>query len=50
MGLSARNEAVRSIATARHKLDYVDFKTTHIKNAFAINVFSEEVAVARPHL
>lgn len=47
MGLSARNEAVRSIATTKHKLDFVDFKSTHIKNAFAINVFSEEVASAR---
>ncbi len=47
MGLSARSQAVRSIATARHKLDYVDFTTTHIKNKFAVNVFSEEVAMAR---
>ena len=35
MELSARKEAVRSIATAKHKLDHVDFKTTHIKNMFA---------------
>jgi glutamine synthetase len=47
MGLTARNEAVRSIATARHKMNYVDFKTTHIKNLFGVNVFSEEVAAAR---
>jgi glutamine synthetase len=47
MSLSARSEAVRSIAHTRHKLDHVDFKTTHIKNLFAINVFSEEVAQAR---
>src|SRR6202041_82812 len=47
MGSSARNEAVRSIAHNKHKLDFVDFKTTHIKNLFAVNVFSEEVALAR---
>ena len=48
MGLSARTEAVRSIATTRHKLNHVDFKTTHIKNLFAVNVFSEEVAAGAP--
>ena len=47
MGLSARAEAVRSIAHTKHKLDFVDFKTTHIKNLFGVNVFSEEVAMAR---
>ena len=47
MGLSARHEAVRSICMTKHKLDHVDFKTTHIKNLFAVNVFSEEVAAAR---
>jgi glutamine synthetase len=47
MGLSARNEAVRSICNAKHKLNHVDFKTTHIKNLFAVNVFSEEVMQAR---
>jgi len=47
MGLSARNEAVRAICTAKHKLNHVDFKTTHIKNLFAVNVFSEEVMQAR---
>jgi glutamine synthetase len=47
MGLSARKEAVKSIAVTKHKLDHVDFKTTHIKNRFGVNVFSEEVAMAR---
>ena len=47
MGLNARTEAVRSIATASHKLDHVDFKTTHIKESFGANVFSEEVMAAR---
>ena len=45
--LSARNEAVRSICNTKHKLNHVDFKTTHIKNLFAVNVFSEEVAATR---
>jgi glutamine synthetase len=47
MGSNARQEAVRLIGTTKHKLDYVDFKTTHIKNQFAANVFSEETAQAR---
>jgi glutamine synthetase len=47
MGATTRQDAVKTIATARHKLNYVDFKTSHIKNQFAVNVFSEEVAAAR---
>jgi glutamine synthetase len=40
---TVRQEAVRSIACAQHKLNRVDFKTTHIKDLFGVNVFSEEV-------
>jgi glutamine synthetase len=47
MSSTARQEAIKSIGSTKHKLDYVDFKTTHIKNLFAVNVFSEEVAMAR---
>src|SRR5262245_19752852 len=35
--------AVQSIATHKHKLDRVDFKKTHIKDLFGVNVFNEEV-------
>jgi glutamine synthetase len=41
MGSNARQAAVASIATAKHKLNYVDFKKTHIKDLFGINVFNE---------
>jgi glutamine synthetase len=41
--LSARQEAIRTIATTRHTLNKVDFKTTHVKDLFGINVFNEEV-------
>src|SRR5579875_1598929 len=40
---TARFEAIKAIASTKHKLDYVDFKTTHVKNLFGANVFSEEV-------
>ncbi len=40
---TVRQDAVRSIANTKHKLNYVDFKTTHIKDLFGINVFNEEV-------
>src|SRR4051794_6912724 len=38
-----RQEAIRSIACARHQLNRVDFKTIHIKDLFGTNVFNEEV-------
>src|SRR4051795_7409961 len=44
---TVRQEAVRTIATAKHKLNRVDFKTTHIKDLFGVNVFSEEVQKQR---
>src|SRR5437868_4673797 len=42
-----RHEAIKSIATAKHQLNRVDFKTTHIKELFGVNVFNEEVQRAR---
>src|ERR1700755_1233495 len=44
---SVRQEAINSIATAKHQLNRVDFKTVHIKDLFGINVFNEEVQRAR---
>jgi len=44
---TARQEAIKSIATTKHKLNRVDFKTTHIKDLFGINVFNEETQRAR---
>jgi glutamine synthetase len=40
---NARQEAIKSIAAAKHQLNRVDFKTTHVKDLFGVNVFSEEV-------
>src|SRR5258705_4509978 len=42
-----RQDAIKSIATAKHQLNRVDFKTTHIKELFGVNVFNEEVQRAR---
>src|SRR5437660_6339160 len=48
MGSSnVRHDAIRAIAMARHQLNRVDFKTTHIKDLFGVNVFNEEVQRAR---
>jgi glutamine synthetase len=47
MGLTARYEAIASIAKTKHKLDYVDFKKVHIKDLFGINVFNEAQQRAR---
>src|SRR5262249_31029763 len=38
-----RQEAIRAIASATYDLERVDFKTQHIKDLFATNVFSEPV-------
>ncbi|HEX3359041.1 MAG TPA: glutamine synthetase III [Tepidisphaeraceae bacterium] len=40
---TVRQEAIKSIACAKHQLNRVDFKTVHIKDLFGINVFNEEV-------
>src|SRR6266446_4753897 len=48
MGSSnVRQEAIKTVATARYQLNRVDFKTTHIKDLFGVNVFNEEVQRAR---
>jgi glutamine synthetase len=47
MGANVRQEAIRSIASAKHQLNHVDFKTTHVKDLFGVNVFSEEVQKQR---
>jgi len=38
-----RQEAIRAIAGAKHQLNRVNFKTTHIKDLYGINVFNEAV-------
>src|SRR5712691_11172927 len=38
-----RNQAIQAIVGAKHRLNRVDFKTTHIKDLFGENVFNEEV-------
>ena len=44
MGLhNPRHAAVQAIAGARHKLNHVDFRTTHASELFGVNVFNEEV-------
>jgi glutamine synthetase len=44
---TVRQEAIRSIACAKHQLNRVDFKKTHVKDLFGVNVFNEEVQKAR---
>jgi glutamine synthetase len=39
---NVRQEAIRAIAGARHRLNRVNFKETHIKDLFGANVFNEE--------
>ena len=44
---TVRQEAIKAIACAKHNLNRVDFKTTHIKELYGTNVFNEEVQRAR---
>ncbi|MGB7161339.1 MAG: glutamine synthetase III [Tepidisphaeraceae bacterium] len=44
---TVRQEAIRSIACAKHQLNRVDFKKTHVKDLYGSNVFNEEVQKAR---
>ena len=37
-----RYAAIQAIATTRHKLNHVDFRTVHAKDLFGENVFNEE--------
>src|SRR3954466_4352903 len=43
MGANVRQEAITSIACAKHQLNRIDFKKTHVKDLYGVNVFSEEV-------
>src|SRR6202171_5791802 len=38
-----RNQAIQAIAAAKHQLNRVNFKETHLKDLFGANVFNEEV-------
>src|SRR3954471_12206799 len=40
---TVRQEAVKSIACAKHNLNLIDFKTVHMKDQFGANVFNEEI-------
>jgi glutamine synthetase len=40
---TVRQEAIRAIATQNHKLNRIDFMTTHVADLFGCNVFNEEV-------
>ncbi len=44
---NARQAAVAAIISTRHKLDNLDFRTTHIKDMFGTNVFNEQVQKQR---
>ncbi len=44
---TVRQEAIRAIASAKHNLNRVDFRKTHLKDLFGTNVFNEEVQKAR---
>src|SRR5579864_4322182 len=40
---NVRTEAIKAIAGAKYQLNNVDFKKTHLKDLFGVNVFNEEV-------
>src|SRR5580698_38410 len=40
---SSRKDIIQRIATAKHKLDFIDFKQNSLKDLFGVNVFSEAV-------
>src|SRR5437870_7235984 len=40
---NVRQQAIAAIAAARHQLNRVNFKETHLKDLFGANVFNEEV-------
>src|SRR5436190_15608032 len=43
MGANVRQEALQAIAGAHYRLNRVNFKETHLKDLFGVNVFNEEV-------
>jgi glutamine synthetase len=40
---SNRQQAVRAVATTQYQLEHVDFKQTHLKELYGVNVFNEAV-------
>src|SRR5262245_32759110 len=40
---NARRDAIRAIASTKHQLNRIDFKTEHVKDLYGNNVFNEEV-------
>src|SRR5438034_10422382 len=40
---NVRQQAIQAIAAAKHTLNRVNFKETHLKDLFGANVFNEEV-------
>src|SRR5438477_10075833 len=40
---NVRHQAIQAIACAKHNLNRVDFKKTHVKDLFGSSVFKEEV-------
>ncbi len=44
---NARQAAVAAIVASKAKLNFIDFKTTHVKDLFGVNVFSEDVQKQR---
>src|SRR5689334_21220075 len=44
---NARQAALKAVATNRHKLNHVDFRTKHASEMFGVNVFNEEVQKQR---
>ncbi len=40
---NVRHEAIKAIAGAKHNLNRVDFRKTHVKDLFGVNVFNEEI-------
>src|SRR6478672_10974685 len=43
----SRRTVLQAVATTKHRLGRVDFKTTHVKDLFGVNVFNEEVQKQR---
>jgi len=47
MASNSRQAAIQTIATTQYDLGRIDFRSTHIKDLFGVNVFNEEVQKAR---
>ncbi len=44
---NARQEAIRAIAATQHVLNRIDFKNSHVRDLFGVNVFNETQQQAR---